>query len=103
MSVTHRRKKSRPAGPRRTIRRSFALPAKLVEQVSEAAPPEHGGNLNAIVRTALEEYVERHRNAAFAEEMRRMAGDPQIRAVNADLNEAFRGTLMDGVSDDSSW
>jgi len=79
------------------VRRSVALPTRLVEQVSEAAPPEYRGNLNAVVRTALEEYVRNRRREAFDEEMERMAADPQIRAENEAIHREFEGTLADGL------
>ena len=48
------------------VRRSFVLPARLVERVGEAAPPEYGDNLNAAVRHALEEFVRRKDDEEFA-------------------------------------
>ncbi len=84
-----RRSKRRPAAARapaqKTVRRSFALPAVLIEQVSEAVPPEHGVNPNAAVRHALEAYLERKRRDAFEREMDAMAADPWIRTVNAEI------------------
>ena len=83
-----------PAKRSGTVRRSFALPAKLIEQVSEAAPPQYRGNLNAAVRIALEEHVKRKRDDAFERRMDAMAADPWIRQVNAEIfreNEAHEG------------
>lgn len=102
---SHSKSPKRKKGGRRpgVVRRSFALPARLVEQVSEAAPEECAGNLNAIVRTALEEYVRRKEDEEFEREMERMAADPQIQAVNAELNHAFRHALMDGLPNDPTW
>lgn len=88
------------SGPRRAstvVRRSFALPVRLVEQVSEAAPPEYRGNLNAVVRTALEEFVRNHRRAAFEREMASMAADPQVRAVNAAIHREFEALEGEGL------
>ena len=79
------------------VRRSFALPAKLVEQVAEAAPPEYRGNLNAVVRTALEEFVRNQRRAAFEREMESMAADPQIRAVSAAIDREFAALDGEGL------
>jgi hypothetical protein len=70
---------------RTVVRRSVALPASLVEQVSEAAPPEYRGNLNGIVRTALEEYLRNRRREAFERAMEAMAADPEVRAVSAEI------------------
>ena len=69
----------------RVVRRSVALPRRLVEQVSEAAPEELRGNVNALVRTALEEYVRSREREAFEREMDAMAADPGMRSVNAEI------------------
>jgi len=87
-------RKRRPAG---TVRRSFALPARLLEEVRESAPSEGPGNLNALVRSALEEYVARRREEAFAEEMARMAADPALRRACGDIDRAFRAAEGDGL------
>jgi hypothetical protein len=79
------------------VRRSVALPVKLVEQVSEAAPPDVRGNLNAIVRTALEEYVRKREREAFRREMQEMAADPQVRAINEQINREFDPFVGDGL------
>lgn len=73
-----------------TARRSFALPARLLEEVREATPPSGPGNLNAIVRVALEQYVARRREEAFEEEMERMSRDPRIQAENRAIDLEFR-------------
>jgi len=86
-----------------TVRRSFALPARLIEQVSEAVPPEYGGNPNAAVRHALEEFVKRKDEEEFARDVERMAADPEIQAVSAEINAEFRVTEMDGLPDDPTW
>lgn len=93
MSPPKTKKRRAPA----LVRRSFALPARLLEQVSEAAPPEYAGNLNATVRTALEEYVKRHGDAAFEREMDEMAADPWIRAVNAEIFRDFERIEGEGL------
>lgn len=76
--------RSKPATTR-VVRRSVALPRRLVEQVSEAAPEELRGNVNAIVRTALEEYVRNREREAFERAMDAMAADPGMRAVNEEI------------------
>lgn len=91
------RRGRRAAQTPRTVRRSFALPSALVEQVSEAAPEELQGNLNAVVRAALEEYVRNRRRAEFEAEMDRMAADPQIRAVNAAIFHDFEAIQGEGL------
>jgi metal-responsive CopG/Arc/MetJ family transcriptional regulator len=80
--------RSKPAATR-VVRRSVALPRRLVEQVSEAAPEYLRGNVNAIVRTALEEYVRNREREAFEREMEAMAADPQVRAVNEEIFRSF--------------
>jgi Arc/MetJ-type ribon-helix-helix transcriptional regulator len=79
------------------VRRSFALPAQLVEQVSEAVPPEYGSNANAAVRHALEDYVKRKREADFERRMDEMAADPWIRAVNAEIFRDFERLDGEGL------
>jgi hypothetical protein len=74
------------------VRRSFALPAKLIEQVSEAAPPPYGANVNAAVRHALEQFVERRRREEFELRMDEMAKDPWIRQVNAEIFRELEGS-----------
>ncbi len=105
MSSHAKSPKRKPRRPRRegVIRRSFALPAELIEQVSEAVPPEYGVNPNAAVRHALEDYLERRKREDFRRKMEEMAADPQIQAINAELNEAFKHTLLDGLPDDPAW
>lgn len=92
--MTTRNRRRPPSG---TARRSFALPARLLEEVREATPPGGPGNLNAIVRAALEEYVARRQEEAFAEDMARMAADPQIQALNRAIDREFRCTERDGL------
>jgi len=89
--------KSPRAARTHVVRRSVALPARLVEQVSEAAPPEFRGNLNGIVRTALEEYLRTREREAFDREMERMAADPQVRRVNRDLFRAWQALDGEGL------
>ncbi len=93
----HRSAKTRrpPGSP---VRRSFVLPARLVEAVFEATPKGGPGNLNAIVRCALEEYVARREEEEFAREMEEMARDPDIIRVNAEILRDFRGTEGDGLA-----
>jgi hypothetical protein len=60
-----------------------------VEKVSEAAPPEYRGNLNGVVRLALEEFVARRERDAFEREMVEMADEPgfreKVRAMSRDM------------------
>ena len=95
--------KSHPSARKRrrtgsSIRRSFVLPARLVEAVFEATPAGGPGNLNAIVRCALSEYVARREEEAFAREMQEMAREPGIRRVNAAIAREFAGAEGDGLA-----
>ena len=80
-----------------TVRRSFALPARLVEEVREATPQDGPSSLNAVVRVALEQYVARRKEQEFAEAMERMAADPQVRRIIRRDMRDFRCTEMDGL------
>ena len=80
-----------------TIRRSVALPRRLVEDISAVAPPDAAKNWNRLVITALEEYAERHRRAQFEEAMAAMASDPAIQAETQRINHMFRKTDRDGL------
>jgi metal-responsive CopG/Arc/MetJ family transcriptional regulator len=80
-----------------TVRRSFALPLRLLEEVREVAPDEGPGNLNALVRVALEQYVARRKDEEFGEEMERMAQDPQVRKVSDLILKEFRSAEGDGL------
>jgi hypothetical protein len=71
--------------------------------VSEAVPPEYGRNPNAAVRHALEEFVKRSKRLEFRREMEAMAADPWIRKANAEINDEFRVTELDGLPDDPTW
>lgn len=84
------------------MRRSFALPVRLVEQVSEAAPPEYGSNLNAVVRTALEEYVRNRRREALRRQIEAMSGDPDVRAANAEILRQTESIDAEGLPGESS-
>jgi len=81
----------------KTIRRSFALPGRLVREATTASPPELKGNLNRLVTVALQEYVARLRQREFESAISRMAADPAIRRENARIGKAFRKTDGDGL------
>ena len=91
---------NKPRRPKRksgTVRRSFALPLRLLEEVREVAPDEGPGNLNALVRVALEQYVARRKDEEFGEEMERMAQDPDVQRESALILKEFRCTESDGL------
>jgi hypothetical protein len=79
-----------------TVRRSVALPRRLVEDV-EMLAPDQAKNWNRLVVSALEEYAARHRRTRFEESMEAMAADPAIRAGSKKINERFKKTDRDGL------
>ncbi|MCG3133456.1 MAG: hypothetical protein HMLKMBBP_00624 [Planctomycetes bacterium] len=85
----HTRGAGTPRTTHGTIRRSFALPRALVDQVAEAAPPDYGSNLNAVVRRVLEDYVARRRSESLDAALDAMAADPAVRAAAAEIESEF--------------
>ena len=83
----------------KTIRRSFALPRALVDEVVDAAPEELKGNLNRLVTAALREYAERRKQEAFARAMSEMAEDPAIQSECAAINRELMEAEADGLED----
>ncbi len=105
MSVTKGRTRSKAKAQRRaasshTVRRSFALPRRIVTEAAAVAPAELQTNLNRLVTTALEEYTAIRRQQAFEAAMAAMAEDPAVIRVSGDLLAAFRSTEADGLPDD---
>lgn len=82
----------------KTVRRSVALPGRLVQEVTAVAPPEVSRNLNRLVTIALEEFVARRRQREFEAAMARMAADPAMRVENVRIARAFRATERDGLA-----
>ena len=80
-----------------TLRRSVALPRRLVEEVTAAAPPELRHNLNRLITVALREFAARRKAQAFAEAMAQMATDPAIQVECAAIARDFSATEADGV------
>ena len=80
-----------------TVRRSVALPRKLVEEVVKLAPANAASNWNRLVIIALEEFAARQRLAKLEEAMAAMAADPAIRAEIKSDNQLFRQTERDGL------
>jgi len=79
-----------------TIRRSFALPGRLVMEATEASPPDLRGNLNRLVKVALQEFVARRKRKDFENAMARMSADPAIRLENRRIAKEFRRADSDG-------
>jgi hypothetical protein len=82
----------------KTIRRSVALPGKLVAEVMRLAPAEASKNWNRLVITALEEYAARRKRLQFEETMAAMAADPAIQSETKAIDVGFRRTERDGLS-----
>ena len=80
-----------------TVRRSVAIPSALVEEALDVAPASAKQNFNRLVRFALQEFVAKKKEEAFAAEMARMARDPQIQKENRRINRDFAATEMDGL------
>ncbi len=87
---------SSPTSPP-TVRRSVAIPSALVDEAIEIAPERLRGNFNQLVRTALEEYVDRRREEQFASDMQRMADDPEIQAEVRVIQREFAAADGDGL------
>lgn len=81
----------------RSVRRSFVLPASLVEEAMALAPPGVKTNLNRIVVSALREFITRRRREQFEATMAAMAADPAIRTECASISEQFTAADADGL------
>lgn len=84
----------------RTVRRSVALPRRLVEEVIAGAPPRLRQNLNRLVTVALEEFAQRQRTRSFEESMAKMGADPAIQAECAAISAEFSPAESDGLKSD---
>ena len=83
----------------RIVRRSFALPRRIVADAIAVAPAELQTNLNRLVTTALEAYTAARKQQAFEAAMAAMTADPAVTRVSGDLLAAFRMTEADGLPD----
>lgn len=84
----------------RTVRRSVALPRRLVDEATALASPDQKQNFNSLVRFALQEFAARRKASAFEEAMARMARDPAIRRESSGIDRHFAGADADGLGDD---
>jgi hypothetical protein len=80
-----------------TVRRSIAGPRDLFEELMALAPAAERKNMNRLILTAIRRYIEELKNRAFAEEMARMAADPEIRREIKAVDREFKATEMDGL------
>jgi len=81
-----------------TVRRSIAGPRELFEELEALAPPGERENMNRLILTAIRRYIAELKGRAFAEEMARMAADPDIRREIKAIDREFRATEMDGLT-----
>jgi metal-responsive CopG/Arc/MetJ family transcriptional regulator len=88
------------ATPPKTVRRSVALPYKLIEEVRTVAPPELRENLNRLVTVALQDFITQRKKRSFEESMAQMAADPAIRKECAALSKEFSMAEADGLKND---
>ena len=86
--------------PPKTVRRSIALPYKLIEEVRNVAPPALRDNLNRLVTVALQDFVTQRKKRSFEESMAQMAADPAIRTECAILSKEFAIAEADGLKND---
>ena len=86
--------------PPKIVRRSVALPYKLIEEVCAVAPPALRENLNRLVTVALQDFVKERKKQSFEESMAQMAADPAIRKECAILSKEFAISEADGLKND---
>ena len=84
----------------KTVRRSVALPRRLIDEACAVAPPELGQNLNRLVTVALQEFAARRKAQAFEAAMAQMAADPAIRSECAAIERGFSIAEADGLRRD---
>lgn len=80
-----------------TVRRSVALPRRLVQEASSLAGPELRHNWNRLVTVALQEFAARRRRLAFEQAMEQMAADPALRSECGAISREFRRADGDGL------
>ena len=85
---------------RKTVRRSVALPRRLIDEATAVSPPEVGQNLNRLVTVALQEFAARRKTRVFDEAMAQMAADRAIRSECAAIERDFYVTEADGLTRD---
>jgi len=81
----------------KTIRRSFALSSKLVDEALTVSTDAEKANLNKLVTIALEEYVSFRKRREFEKSMLAMGSDPEILGECSAISQQFASTEMDGL------
>ena len=82
----------------KTVRRSFALSSKLIDEALMASTEAKGINLNKLVTLALQEYVSNSKRREFEKLTQEMGTDLDILRECAVINKEFTKTEMDGLS-----
>ncbi|MBI3270573.1 MAG: hypothetical protein HYZ53_16320 [Planctomycetes bacterium] len=80
-----------------TVRRSVALPRRLVDDAMGALPPAERANFNGLVKLALTQFCARRKQAEFEAAMARMAADPELRAASRRITSEFERAERDGL------
>lgn len=80
-----------------TVRRSIAIPRKLMDEAMQVAPIGLKENWNSLVKEALRDYVLHRKAEEFEKAMEAMARDPGITAASSDIEVEFTQTEMDGL------
>ncbi len=80
------------------VRRSIALPKKLVEEAKSVSPSELKENFNRLVIVALENFTARRKKKAFEETMNQMGSDPEILNECRIIKKEFHKTEKDGLN-----
>lgn len=80
-----------------TVRRSIAIPRKLMEEVIQVAPVGLKNNWNSLVKEALKDYIVHRKATEFALAMEEMSRDPEIMRASAEIDAEFLETEMDGL------
>ncbi|MBI4368814.1 MAG: hypothetical protein HY547_01140 [Elusimicrobia bacterium] len=79
------------------VRRSFVLPTSLINEAKKVAPAAIKDNLNRLVRTAFEEYVQAHQAMEFEQAMGEMAKDQALCRQSAAITREFEAANGDGL------
>jgi hypothetical protein len=82
----------------KTVRRSFALSSKLIDEALMVAPATEKVNLNKLVTIALQEYVNSKKRRWFEKSMLAMGSDPEILRECGAVAKEFARTENDGLS-----
>jgi UDP-glucose 6-dehydrogenase len=82
----------------KTIRRSFALSRKLIDEALMVSAGTEKVNLNKLVTIALQEYINSKKRREFEKSMALMGSDPEILRECAAIADEFAQAENDGLS-----